>query len=82
MPQPYRSWIACACLVAAPLVLLAQPPSPPACIDGTSQTFSATGALQTYSVPPGTTALLITAEGATMIVAAPVAAARSATART
>src|SRR5258708_19885686 len=39
-------------------------PSPPACIPGTSQSFSATGAFQTYTVPPGTTALLITANGA------------------
>ena len=34
---------------------------PPGCVAGTSQTFSATGAIQTYPVPPGTTALLITA---------------------
>lgn len=47
-----------------PATVRAQPPLPPACIAGTSQTFSATGALQVYSVPPGAGALLITADGA------------------
>src|SRR5262245_7684320 len=42
---------------------IAGTPTPPTCIAGTSQSFSATGALQTYSVPAGATALLITANG-------------------
>jgi len=54
--------IALAALVPAPVVLFASP-APPACVS-TPQTFSATGAVQTYSVPSGTTALLITADGA------------------
>jgi hypothetical protein len=51
-----------ACLLAVPATVRAQPP--PDCIAATSQTFLATGGLQTYSVPPGATALLITANGA------------------
>src|SRR5262245_44536350 len=39
-------------------------PAPPACIDGTSRSFSAIEALQTYEVPLGATALLITVNGA------------------
>lgn len=55
--------VALAALFVVPGTVLGRP-TPPACIDGTSQTFSATGALQSYALPPGTTALLITANGA------------------
>ena len=58
--------IGAAALLTLPLAMPAAPEvvTPPACIDGTSQSFSATGAKQPYSVPAGTTALLITANGA------------------
>jgi hypothetical protein len=59
--RPCGAVLATLLLLAFPAVLFAQ--GPPACIAGTSQSFSATGALQTYSVPAGTTALLITANG-------------------
>ena len=38
--------------------------SPPACIPGTEQAFSATGSVQSYTVPAGATAVYIVAQGA------------------
>jgi hypothetical protein len=64
MPHPLaRS--ACAGLIAgllAAVVCAAQ--TPPACIAGTQQTFTPTGALQSYTVPAGAVSLYIVADGA------------------
>src|SRR5580692_7636912 len=38
--------------------------TPPACISGTLQAFSATGSLQTYAVPANAAAVFIVADGA------------------
>lgn len=61
--------LACAVAIVFLSVLLFLPASavaqaPPACLSGTEQVFSPTGAVQTYTVPPGVTAVFIDASGA------------------